>query len=183
MTAEEFHEWATHTDWDRRFELIDGKPVERPLEGVQHGFVCGRVCCVIGDYLIETGTGYGCSNNSGLIVARSPDTVLGPDLMAFRERITDLRGVEAGFAARPPALVVEVLSDNDRPAEMAERVRRFLAAGVPLVWTVDPADRTVTEHRTGAKKTLRGGELVEGHDALPGMQCKAADFFRAIGQP
>ena len=70
MTAEEFYEWTQGLDWDRRFELLDGEPVERPLEGKRHGFVCSLVGRILGDYLVDGGIGYACTNNTGLIVAQ-----------------------------------------------------------------------------------------------------------------
>ena len=180
MTAEQFYEWAKHTDWDRRFELIDGEPAERPLEGQRHGVVCGIVCRIVSRYLSEVGAGYACSNNAGLIVARSPDTVLGPDVMAFRESVAHVNELSPGFATRPPALVAEVLSENDRPTDAVDRVQRYLKAGVPLVWLVDSEAYSVSEYRSGSVRVLQGDETIEGHDALPGLRCRASDFFEVV---
>jgi Uma2 family endonuclease len=177
MTAEEFYEWAKQTDWDSRFELIDGKPVERSLEGEWHGFVCGRVFRVVGDYMIDTGAGYACSNNAGLIVSRSPDTVLGPDVMAFREQISGVNDIAPGFATRPPALVVEVLAEDDRQADPSDRIRRFEKGGVPLIWVVHPSSRAVVEYWSEGPRLVRGAEMVDGHDILPGLKCRVNDLF------
>lgn len=57
----------------------------------------------------------------------------------------------------PPLLCIEVLSPEDRMSRMREKVRDYLEMGVPEVWVVDPATRSVTvcagatsvEHTTG----------------------------------
>ena len=44
---------------------------------------------------------------------------------------------------QPPLLCVEVLSPEDTMQRTRERVRDFLEMGVPAVWVVDPATRSV----------------------------------------
>ena len=41
----------------------------------------------------------------------------------------------------PPFICIEVLSKDDRLAEMRERVQDYLTFGVPYVWILDPATR------------------------------------------
>src|SRR5664279_1758621 len=41
----------------------------------------------------------------------------------------------------PPFICIEVLSPDDRLAEMRQRVEDYLAFGVPYVWILDPATR------------------------------------------
>ena len=52
-----------------------------------------------------------------------------------------------GFFDGPPDLAVEVLSPDDRPAEVAAKVADWLASGCLAVWLVDPAKKTMTIHR------------------------------------
>jgi Uma2 family endonuclease len=65
----------------------------------------------------------------------------------------------------PPFICIEVLSPDDRLAEMRQRVEDYLAFGVPYVWILDPATRhawrctpggmqEVTELRTENPETL-----------------------------
>ena len=41
----------------------------------------------------------------------------------------------------PPFLVVEILSKDDRPGEIQEKVRDYTDFGVPFVWVIDPQSR------------------------------------------
>jgi Uma2 family endonuclease len=42
----------------------------------------------------------------------------------------------------PPLICIEILSEDDRLAEMRERVEDYLNFGVPYVWILDPHQRT-----------------------------------------
>jgi Uma2 family endonuclease len=44
-----------------------------------------------------------------------------------------------------PDLVIEILSPDDRPAEVLRKIADYLQAGVPHIWIVDPYQRTVME--------------------------------------
>ena len=48
-----------------------------------------------------------------------------------------------------PVLVVEILSPNDVQEQIDEKIDEYLAAGVLLVWVIDPHDRTVLIYRKG----------------------------------
>jgi Uma2 family endonuclease len=48
------------------------------------------------------------------------------------------------IVTQAPLLCVEVLSPDDTMLRTRERVRDFLEMGVPEVWVVDPASRTVS---------------------------------------
>jgi Uma2 family endonuclease len=44
-----------------------------------------------------------------------------------------------------PDLVIEVLSPDDRPAEVLRKIADYLQAGIPHIWIIDPYQRTVME--------------------------------------
>src|SRR4051794_6766085 len=86
LTAEEFYEWANRPEnRDRICELERGKIVEVPLPGKLHGLVCANVVGILGNYAASRKQGYACSNNTGVIVERNPDTVRGPDVLFFED--------------------------------------------------------------------------------------------------
>jgi Uma2 family endonuclease len=86
MTAEEFFAWASLPEnRDARAELERGQITETPPVGKFHGFVCGNVCGILGNYATARGYGHVCADNAGLIVERDPDTVRGPDETFYEE--------------------------------------------------------------------------------------------------
>jgi Uma2 family endonuclease len=182
MTAEQFWEWLSHQDdGDRRFELHDGEVVEFPLMGEKHGVVCSWLSFLLGKHLIERRSGWVATNNCALLVARQPDTLLGPDLMAL-ELSKSTRKLSNSFCTRIPDLAVEVLAPEDARPTLSRRIERYLGRGVPLVWAVDPDARTVAVFRPGKKEeVLQGQEVLTGEGSLAGLRIPVADVFRLPG--
>lgn len=183
MTAEEFFDWANRPEnRDRNCELVRGEIVEMSLPGKRHGFVCTNVGHILWTYTAQRKKGYVCSNDTGVIVERDPDTVRGPDVMLF-EDVTSYEELEIKFAEEPPVLAVEVLSPNDKPAEVRERIAQQLQFGTRLVWVVDPDQRNVTVYRPGQEPyVVTENEELTGEDVLPGFRCRVAEFFAFPGQ-
>jgi Uma2 family endonuclease len=183
MTAEEFFDWANSPEnWNRNCDLIRGEIVEMPRPGKRHGFVCGNIARILGIYTVQRKKGYICTNDTGVVVERDPDTVRGPDIMLF-EDVTSYEELEIRFAQEPPLLAVEVLSPNDKPAEVQERIDQQLQFGTRLVWLVDPDKRTVTVYRPGQEPyVLTEDQELTGEDVLPDFRCRVAEFFAFPGQ-
>lgn len=111
-------------------------------------------------------------------------TILGPDgpirLSIGLLRMPDVcfissRRLPAGKRPRgpfldvAPDLVVEVLSPSNTAREMDGKNREYFAAGVRLVWLVDPHTRTV--HVLTApdeSRTLKISQTLTGGSVLPG---------------
>lgn len=51
---------------------------------------------------------------------------------------------------RPPLLCIEILSPEDTVSRTNTRVQDYLKFGVPVVWVVDPRERTVWVYRPNA---------------------------------
>ena len=44
-----------------------------------------------------------------------------------------------------PDLVIEIVSPDDKPVEVLEKIGDYQAAGIPHIWVVDPYQRTLIE--------------------------------------
>ena len=88
---------------------------------------------------------------------------------ATRFRVPDLCVLlgepEEQIFTKPPFICIEILSPEDRLAQMRQRVEDYLNFGVPYVWILDPTTRQawrctgtgtqeVTELRTEAPETV-----------------------------
>ena len=130
MTASEFFDWVHRPEnRNRFFELDRGEVVEMPPPGKYHGFVCGNVAWILGDFARQRRKGYVCTNDAGVLVERDPDTVRGPDV-TFYEDAQTIDDMDRQYAARPPLLAVEVLSPNDRINRTIRRITQMLHGGV-----------------------------------------------------
>jgi Uma2 family endonuclease len=178
MTAEEFWEWASRPEnQDKRFELDRGEVVEMPPPGIPHGVICAWIAYMLWGYVLRRGKGYVCSNDSGLLVQRNPDTIRGPDLMLFDapRRLEDLT---PRYAENVPQLIVEVLSPTDQQGKTNRRIGQYLQRGVPLVWLVDPEVRIVTVYQPGKDfYTREEADELTGETVLPDLRWRVADLF------
>src|SRR5579862_7986819 len=94
MTAEEFYDWSNRPEnRDKNCELERGEIVEMSRPGKRHGLTCGNTSRILGNFAVQRKKGYVCSNDTGVVVEREPDTVRGPDIMFFDD-VDQLEQVE-----------------------------------------------------------------------------------------
>lgn len=183
MTAEEFFEFAHRSEnMDRHFELDEGEIVEMPVPMKYHGFVCAMVVGILIQFARRRGRGYPCSNDSGVIVGRRPDSVRGPDVTFYDDDQT-ASDMDRRYTERLPKLAVEVLSPSDRWGKVMRKIKQILGAKVPLVWMIDPEARNVTVYRPGMEHyVVEENEELTGDDVLPDFRCRVAEFFAMPGE-
>ncbi len=175
LTAEEFFRLPEPKDGARQ-ELIRGVVVTLPPSGGRHGACCSRIDRRIGTYVDDCQSGTVCTNDTGFISERDPDSVRGPDISYWsRERLPE---VPSGYIEIPPDLAVEVVSPGDHYARIQKKVKDFLENGVRLVWVAEPEDRSVTVYRPGQMMViLSENDTLTGEDVLPGFSCRVGDLF------
>jgi len=156
-----------------RGELITISPA-----GSEHGAVVVNATLLLGQYVKAGRLGVVFGAETGYKLAADPDTVLAPDVSFVpRERIL-ASGLPRGYWPGAPDLAVEVLSPSDRGQKVSEKVGRWLAAGVRVVWTVDRKRRTVTVHRSPAEVvTLPEQDELDGGEVGPGFRNRVAEIF------
>jgi Uma2 family endonuclease len=176
LTAEEFYEWAHRPEnRDKVCELERGEIVQMSRPGKRHGLICANVVRILGNFLAQRKKGYLCSNDTGVVVERDPDTVRGPDVLLF-EDAERFEQVEEKYGEQPPLLAVEVLSPNDSMGKVRRRVREQFRFGTRRVWVLDPDARIV--YRQGNEDRLvEETEELSDEEVLPGFRCRVADFF------
>ena len=80
-----------------------------------------------------------------------------------------------------PDLAVEVLSPGNTPGEMARKRQEYFAAGVRLVWLVDPEARTVEVYTDPEQSTVRHeADTLEGGAVLPGFALPLRELFAEL---
>lgn len=163
------------------YELVDGKLVERNM-GMESSEIAARILILIGIFLRDKRLGRLFGADASYQCFPDPDKVRKPDVSFIRaERLLGDR-ILKGHCPIHPDLVVEVISPGDLAYEVEEKVAEYLAAGVPLVWVVNPPTRTVRIRRPRSSPQGIGSELAEtdtitGEDVLPGFSCAVRDFF------
>jgi Uma2 family endonuclease len=111
-----------------------------------------------------------------------PDLVRIPDV-AFTswDRLPGRRRPTTPVPRLAPNLAVEVLSRGNTPGEMAAKRRDYFAAGVQLVWEIDPHARTVSVFTAATDfTTLAGTQALDGAMVLPGFSVSLPELFAEL---
>jgi Uma2 family endonuclease len=178
MTADDL---LTMPDDGRFWELRRGVLREVSPSGFESSTITAVIGAWLTVYVIERRLGIVTIAEGGFVFEHDPDTVLAPDVAFVRREHVPARQERRKFSRIPPDLAVEVVSPSDRPRAVAEKIAIYLAAGVPLVWVVDPATRSATVHRPDQEPVARSiDDVLDGEEIVPGFQIRLSDVFAAV---
>lgn len=167
---------------DRLFELVDGTLVEKAM-GFFEDRLGATLIFFIERYLEQNAIGF--TVGSQAMTRFAPGLVRMPDVSFIRwDRMPGGQVPRDPISAVPPDLAVEVLSPSNTRREMERKLREYFAAGVRLVWYVDPETRTVTEYTSPTQsRVLNDAQSLEGGDVLPGFSLSIAEWFAKTIRP
>ncbi len=161
-----------------RGELIRGVLHETMPAGFKHGWIVMKLGALLLNFIQPRALGTLVGSDSGVWLERDPDTVREPDIAFTSVERLPINADIDGYSEVVPDLVVEVVSPNDRPGEVAEKTAMWLSFGVRLVWLVRPDSRTIEVHRSsGEVETLGEDDALDGLDVLPGFSCDLRAIF------
>jgi len=124
-----------HTSYDPDMEYVNGRLVDRNVGEYFHSLL---QLLIAAELLKRQGRGFRVFTELRVYINAEP-----------RYRIPDICVKALPHRADPilekPDLVIEVLSPDDRPAEVLRKIADYLQAGIPHIWIVDPYQRTVME--------------------------------------
>lgn len=151
-----------------KYEVVDGELRMSPA-GVLHELVVGRLIALLGAFVERRQLGDVLGSN--VLYVLPGGNKRGPDVSFVASgRLDAVR--DAVFPALAPDLAVEVLSPNDSPRQVLDKVGEYLQAGVRLVWVIDPRSRRAAVYRSMTSVREIGGDgVLEGEDVVPGFLC------------
>jgi Uma2 family endonuclease len=163
-------------------QLIRGQLKERPMtyRNRFHSQVVARIAALLSQWNDRcSGTHDQVhAGDVGCILRRDPDTAVGIDVAYFSTEVVQRQSPETTVMEGSPQLAVQVLSPSDKMEDVRDKVREYLAAGVALVWIVDPYFHTVTVHQPAAPpRMFNDQETLSGGSTLPGLEIAVADLF------
>ena len=161
-----------------RFELVNGQLVETEMSAKANRIMV-RIGSALGSFVDSHAIGsVFASELQYRCFPDDPNRVRKPDLSyVATARWKD--EYEEGFVPIPPDLAVEVASPNEGLYEVQDKIEEYLAAGVRLIWLINPETRIVQVYRQdGTVSHLRGDAELSGEDVLPGFRCLLADLFK-----
>jgi Uma2 family endonuclease len=161
-----------------RWELVDGELVEMAPSGGEASTVGGTVVYFLNAHVRPRKLGKVYSADGGFVIFPGRELLRAPDAAFVKADRLAAGRPAVGFERVVPDLVVEVVSPGDRPGEVAAKVAEYLAAGVRLIWVLEPRPRTVTVHPAGqAPRVLGEGDELDGGEVLPGFRVAVAELF------
>ena len=161
-----------------RGELVRGVVHETMPTVGEHGEVVMAIGITLGAYVRSNRLGRVAGSDAGVLLERGPDTVREPDVAYFSAATLPLDVKVRHFYDVVPDLVVEVVSPNDGPQYMAQRVAMWQSFGVPLVWAVYPVARTVAAHPLGGTTIVyTEDDTLDGGAVLPDFRCAVRDIL------
>lgn len=178
-TLQEFEELDLPNDGNK-YELIDGVFLVTPPPGFEHGKIGSKIVKRINLFdpddklgIVLQDTGFQVSPGFG----PSPDVAF---LMT-----ANIPANTRGMVPVRPDLAVEIWSPGDldtktHQAEARAKIRRYQVAGVPLVWAINPATRTVEVYhpdQVGPVQVLGVGEELSGEEVIPGFKLAVDALF------
>jgi Uma2 family endonuclease len=175
-TAEEFQELP---EFDAPFELIEGRLVEKPVPGFQHSAIARRLLKAYDRFDPEEEKGLFVQEVSTVLSVRN---VPAPDLAFWTAANKPRMTVKA---APKPDLAVEIWSPHDldsqkRREESSAWIRKYQLAGVPLVWAINPPNKTVEIYHPGQDKAVQVlgiDDTLSGEEVIPGFKVAIKTLF------
>ena len=89
---------------------------------------------------------------------------------------TGKRPAELVFS-RPPFICIEILSKDDREADVQERIDDYLRFGVTYCWVLDPRSRRVWVHTSAAQTEVIDGVL---RTRDPAIEIPLQEIFKEL---
>jgi Uma2 family endonuclease len=153
------------------YELVNGQLMEMNV-GAESAWVSGNLFILLGAHNNKQQLGFVLPSETVYRCFPKGQTARKPDASFVRKgQLKDDR-VPAGDMKIAPDLVIESVSPNDTVYELDEKVEQFLAAGVRLVWVINPKARIAIVHRAdGSMAKVREGQDLDGEDVVQGFRC------------
>lgn len=169
-TAKEFEKMA---EFNERYELIEGRLVEKPMPRFQHSRVAKKIMLALHDFDPDEKLGVMLQEVS---VEIKSDYAPAPDLSFW---IASRKPEEDVDLAPRPDLAIEIQSKGQGVKELLEKAKEYQKAGVRLVWVIQPTRKIAAVFHQGQKSYISvqpTGEL-DGGDVIPGFKIKLDTYL------
>lgn len=174
-TAEDLLDFQ-NSPWQH--ELIHGVLYRMPPTGDEHGYVTGNFFGWLFQHVKTNQLGELFAAETGYVVHTNPDSVIAPDCSYIAKDRWSTDQLTGKYLRTAPDLVAAIVSPNDRPREVQEKVERWLQFGVQAVVVIDPKSQTVTVHQSLDQKTIYGlDNTVDLNFVVPGFSLPMRHLF------
>ena len=157
-------------------ELIDGQIV-RKVVGRSQAFLTILLGAEFVAYLKSNDIGHVCGPD--FVIRFGEGKLYAPDLTFTNwDRCPSPAVPPESVGAIIPNLAVEILSPSNRAGEIPRKIGAYFAAGVELVWVIDPEARSGVAYTSPT--TLSESDTLRGGSVLPGFELPLAALFARL---
>jgi Uma2 family endonuclease len=156
-------------------ELLEGELIQLPPADTEHNEAAERLFLQFFrqmDALRNVDPNYSMGkvhHEMGYLLGRDPGSWLQPDISVTWPNQKSVRYYEGS-----PMIAFEIVSESNRPAQIARKRNKYLECGAAEVWVIYPE----TRHAMVFTKSTERREEVSFHtDLLPGIEIPFADFL------
>lgn len=160
-----------------RYELVQGKLEKMAPAGEAHGFEGMKLAWRLAQFVETHSLGAIYLAETGFKLQENPDTVRAPDVAFISRERLEQQPPTKGYRQGSPDLAVEVVSPNDRPTEVAEKVYEWLHYGTAEVWVLDTEGRSLTVYRSGEALRTLGAEDTLTSPLFPEWSLPLGELF------
>jgi Uma2 family endonuclease len=160
----------------RLYELVDSVLVEKDI-GFYESYLAVMLATYLQNFVSRTKGGI-VTGEAGM-VRLAAGLVRIPDVAFISwDRLPGRRIPRKPIPDLAPNLAVEILSKGNTKQEMERKLQDYFAAGVELVWLVDPRLRTVTVYAApNRKRVIRSHQVLDGGSVLPDSTLPLSKLF------
>jgi Uma2 family endonuclease len=163
-------------------EWVRGRPLQKVSPQRTHSWLQGAITAE----LMRWAGGHGHVGPEWRFRVAPPGEIrrpLVPDVAYVSNgRLRTLTDADLEVPPLAPDVAVEILSPDDRRADIDDKIGVYLRGGSSLVIVVDPQRRVVELHDSRAIAHLTEDNAIE-HAALPGFSYSVRDLFAVLRRP
>jgi len=158
-------------------ELIDGEVVQRSMPSYSHATIVTELVTELGIYLRTSPEARVTTEMRHL--QRADEWVFLPDIsVTLTARLSTPPAQLRGPIEVVPALAIEVLSPDDQPGRVSQKIAHYMASGVRLLWVIDPEDERITVWEPGKiPRDLAAPAVLSAAPVLAGFELDLAALF------
>jgi Uma2 family endonuclease len=146
-------------------ELIGGAVVQKPMPSLSHSTLTSELIRLLGNYLV--GSGEGRVVNELRHADRADEWVFLPDISVTMHGRWPAPPAEMhGPVEVMPDFAIEVLSPDDQPGRVAQKIAHYMQSGVRLLWVIDPQSESVTIWRRDRDPMVASGGTLNADPVL-----------------
>jgi Uma2 family endonuclease len=161
---------------NRICELIDGVLVEKAM-GYFESRLAATLVMILGRFVDEHDLGIVLAADGALRILS--DQIRAPDVAFLNwDRFPGRQRPAEPIPAIVPDLAVQVLSAGNTEREMERKLDDYFAAGVRLVWIIDPATKSATSYESRQEpQPVKYDESLSGRNVVPGFELPLRELF------